>query len=76
MSSVVFHLSAVLCANARLSCANLLQFPSLGNNVSSAGVRVTIVGEGNAAVREVRGYMPQKVCWTDSRARGRGVARR
>jgi len=76
MSSVSFQRSAVRCANARESSAKRLQLPSLGKSVSSAGVRVTIVGDGKAAVRAVRGYMPQKACCTDSRARGRGVARK
>ena len=35
-----------------------------------------IVGGGKDAVRQLRGYIPQKLCWTDSRARGSGVARR
>jgi hypothetical protein len=75
MSSVSFQRSAVLCANARLSCANRLQLLSFGKRTSSAGVRVIIVGGGKDAVRAVKGYMPQKTCWTDSRARGMGVAR-
>lgn len=48
----------------------------MGNKVSSAGVRVITVGGGKEAVRAVRGYIPQKVCCIDSKARGMGVARR
>ena len=34
-----------------------------------------IVGAGKLAVRKELGYSPAKACWTDSRARGIGVAR-
>src|SRR5271156_725075 len=74
ISSESFQRSAVRCANALDSCAKRLQLPSFGNRISSAGVRVTIVGGGNEAARAVKGYMPQKACWTDSRVRGIGVA--
>jgi hypothetical protein len=70
------HLSAVLCAKARLSWLNLRQFPSLGNKVSSAGVLVIIVGGGNDAVLADRGYIPQNACCTLSSALGIGVALR
>lgn len=33
-----------------------------------------IVGGGNEAVRADRGYMPQKLSWTLSRALGMGLA--
>ena len=35
-----------------------------------------MVGRGNDAVRAEAGYMPMKLCCTESRARGMGVARR
>ena len=35
-----------------------------------------IVGGGKDAVRAESGYIPQKLCWTLSSARGIGVARR
>lgn len=33
-----------------------------------------IVGGGKEAVLAVRGYMPQKLCWTLSKALGMGLA--
>ena len=50
------------CANARERLANRLQFPSLGNRVSSDGALVIIVGGGKEAARVVTGYIPQKAC--------------
>src|SRR5256885_2240330 len=76
ISSISFQRSAALSAKARLSCAKRRQLLSFGKRTSSAGVRVMMVGGGKEAVRAVRGYMPQKTCWTDSRARGIGVARK
>lgn len=49
--------------------------PSLGNRVSSAGARVTMDGGGKSAALVSLGYKPEKVCCTDSRALGIGVAR-
>ena len=70
------HLSAVRCAKALLSWLNRRQLLSFGKSVSSAGVLVMIVGSGKEAVRAFRGYIPQKLCCTDSSARGMGEDRR
>ena len=70
------QVSAHLWAKSLLNLANLLQLLPFGKRVSSAGALVMIVGGGKEAVLAVNGYMPQNVCWTDSKALGIGVARR
>ena len=70
------HLFAARSANSRANCLNRRQLPSLGNSVSSDKERATITGGGKFCVRALAGYIPQKACCRDSRARGIGVARR
>ena len=70
------HRSAVRWANALVSWLNLRQLFTFGKSVSSAGALVMMVGGGKEAVLAEGGYIPTKLCWTDSRARDMGVARR
>lgn len=59
-----------------MSWLNLAHHAWFGYSVSSVGTLVTIAGGRNVAVLADNGYIPQKLCCTDSRALGIKVARR